>query len=458
MDDVAGDLDGLLARAGEAAGDDPAKADAYRAAALGLWHGARQARDAAEDAAWTGVLPHLTGGAVTAWTDLPAEVWRALSPRQQAAVRERTENPYGESDPAVLAGLKEMVAKDPAGFKAMDLGALYGALAPADAAEWRALQEEARTSGNGARAELAYISTVSRAIDRVMPTGLVGEVDDEAFRSGAYKAIVDAENLGDGKLKASELADACGEFLSDWLGQKEPAESWQRLFDGLIGRKPVPKKTVPPKPVVKPRLNHRVDWSFVAEREAVGGKPKLELYVPQEDGVVFGRSGVTLGLGVDLGGLTVRDLTALGIEPALINKLSPYLGLKGQTALSFVKAKPMTLTLREVETLDRAVQEKELGSLIQKYDAESKVGAFVSLPAGTQTAIADVFFQYGTSGPKEAAPDFWGAITTGDWNKAHESLMDFHDDYPDRRKLEAGLLFDDIRAGRLPTASTITEK
>jgi hypothetical protein len=117
MDDVAGDLDGLLARAGDAAGNDPAKADAYRAAALGLRHGARQARDAAEDAAWIGVLPHLTGGAVTAWTDLPADVWRALSPRQQAAVRERTENPYGESDPVVLARLKDMVAKDPAGFR-----------------------------------------------------------------------------------------------------------------------------------------------------------------------------------------------------------------------------------------------------------------------------------------------------------------------------------------------------
>ncbi len=77
MEDVAGDLDGLLARAGEAAGDDPAKADAYRAAALGLWHGARQARDAAEDGAWTGVLPHLTGGAVTAWTDPPADVEEA---------------------------------------------------------------------------------------------------------------------------------------------------------------------------------------------------------------------------------------------------------------------------------------------------------------------------------------------------------------------------------------------
>jgi hypothetical protein len=297
MADVAGDLDGLLARAGEAAGNDPAKADAYRAAALGLWHGARQARDAAEDAAWTGVLPHLTGGAVTAWTDLPADVWRALSPRQQAAVRERTESPYGGSDPEVLAELKDMVAKDPAGFKAMDLGELYGALAPEDAAQWRALQEEARTSGNGARAELAYISTVSRAVDRVMPTGLVGEGDHEAFRSGAYQAIAGAEILGDGKLKASELADACGEFLSDWLGQKEPAESWQRLFDGLIGRKPVPKKTVPPKPVVKPRPALNPDLGSLARLMEISSRsPKPEKYSsgrtrggrPDSGGVSFG--------------------------------------------------------------------------------------------------------------------------------------------------------------------------
>jgi hypothetical protein len=78
MKDVAGDLDGLLAQAGEAAGDDPARMQAYRTAALGLWHGARAARDAEEDAAWAQVLPHLTGGTVTAWTDLPAAAWRAL--------------------------------------------------------------------------------------------------------------------------------------------------------------------------------------------------------------------------------------------------------------------------------------------------------------------------------------------------------------------------------------------
>ncbi len=202
MADVAGDLDGLLARAGDAAGNDPAKADAYRAAALGLWHGARQARDAAEDAAWTGVLPHLTGGAVTAWTDLPADVWRALSPRQQAAVRERTENPYGGSDPEVLAELKDMVAKDPAGFKAMDLGQLYGVLAPEDAAEWRALQEGARSGEEVWGRSQAQLAMVSRAVDFV-------NRDRSGRRSPFYQAIEQASARQAAPLTWNEMLAAC---------------------------------------------------------------------------------------------------------------------------------------------------------------------------------------------------------------------------------------------------------
>jgi muramidase (phage lysozyme) len=210
MDDVAGDLDGLLARAGEAAGDDPARADAYRAAALGLWHGARQARDAAEDAAWIGVLPHLTGGAVTAWTDLPADVWRALSPRQQAAVRERTENPYGESDPEVLAGLKDMVAKDPAAFKAMDLGALYGTLTPEDAAEWRALQEGARAMTPEWATKRAHLSTASSTIDSAVAKVASG-FERDALRARLYESIWDAETIAGGDLTRQQLIELCAD-------------------------------------------------------------------------------------------------------------------------------------------------------------------------------------------------------------------------------------------------------
>jgi hypothetical protein len=225
----------VRARDGVAAGDDPARTEAYRAAALGLWHGARAARDAEEDAAWAQVLPHLTGGTVTAWTDLPAAAWRALSHRQQQAVRERTENPYAESDPAVLAQLKDMVAKDLAGFKAMDLGALYGVLAPEDAAEWRALQEGGRAGDDRWVQAQAQLALASRAVDLV-------DAGSEAPRQGFYRAIDQAQALKGEPLTWREMVEACQQAEEEMpLFWREPeAEPVQRQETDL--RKPAPRR------------------------------------------------------------------------------------------------------------------------------------------------------------------------------------------------------------------------
>jgi hypothetical protein len=191
-----------------------------------------------------------------------------------------------------------------------------------------------------------------------------------------------------------------------------------------------------------------VDRGFLADREGA----KRKMYVPHDDKTrrVIGDSGPTIGVGVDLGRKDVAYLKSLGLAPAMIARLTPYLGKRREAALAFVDANPLELSQQECEALNSAVQDRELRKLALKFDAASQVGPFHKLPRDTQTAIGSLYFQYGTDAPEKAAPDYWRQITTGDWNGAHDNLMTFGDDHPSRRKLEAARLRNDIRSGRLP--------
>ena len=191
-----------------------------------------------------------------------------------------------------------------------------------------------------------------------------------------------------------------------------------------------------------------VDRDFLAAREG----SKSTMYVPTYDKStkVIGNSGPTIGVGVDLGRKDIAYLSSLNLQPTLVARLSPYLGKQRQDALAFVNAKPLALSDQEVRALNSAVQDREFRKLAAKYDAASQVGPFRKLPRDTQTAIGSLYFQYGTDAPDKAAPNYWRQITTGDWEAAHGNLMDFKDGSPDRRRLEAARLWNDIRAGKLP--------
>ncbi|WP_084217867.1 pesticin C-terminus-like muramidase [Xanthomonas hortorum] len=69
---------------------------------------------------------------------------------------------------------------------------------------------------------------------------------------------------------------------------------------------------------------NRIDNAFI---DSVEGGQQLTAYVPTKNGVAIDRSGVTVATGVDLGSQTVESLTALGVDQALVNTLSPYLHL-----------------------------------------------------------------------------------------------------------------------------------
>lgn len=189
---------------------------------------------------------------------------------------------------------------------------------------------------------------------------------------------------------------------------------------------------------------HAVDWSFIKEREG----NKLSMYVPQElndKGVkeVIGKSGNTIGMGIDLGQWSAAEFKSSGVPETLVTKLNGYFGLKNKAATDYLAKNPLTLTSDEVDKVNTAIKGKLLDKLIEAFDAESST-KFVDLTAEQQTSVASVFFQYGTNKAKNKWPkNFWKQVTKGEWGKAEKNLKNFGDAFKTRRNLEAGLLVQD---------------
>ncbi|MBC6982128.1 pesticin C-terminus-like muramidase [Caulobacter sp. 17J80-11] len=215
----------------------------------------------------------------------------------------------------------------------------------------------------------------------------------------------------------------------------------------------LPAATSAPAPAGAGRYD--VDRAFLLEQEAAGG-PKLDMYVPtvkDRPDLALENSGPTIGAGVDLGRKDAAYLRRVGVDPATIDKLSPYFGMTRQKALDYVRAHPLSLSEAEVAALDAAVQDDHIAEIARTFDAASKVGRFDQLPRSTQTAVASLYFQYGPNEPWKTTPQYWTQITTGDWEGAHRNLRKFGDAYPSRRGREADLMKKDIEAGTLPRAA-----
>ncbi|SFK42201.1 toxin homologue of phage lysozyme [Desulfomicrobium apsheronum] len=190
-----------------------------------------------------------------------------------------------------------------------------------------------------------------------------------------------------------------------------------------------------------------IDWTFISKRE---GGQKIEGYVPASE---VSNSGVTIATGVDLGARNESDIDNLKIDEELKTKLKPYVGKQGKDAVDYLQKKPLNLSESQAASLDKAVKKPLIDKLVQYYDTEvDKLNKadncervhFEKLPNNVQTAITSISFQYGSL--STATPNFWKQITEQRWEDARANLKDFGDDYPTRRKLEAGLIEEAIKA------------
>lgn len=174
-------------------------------------------------------------------------------------------------------------------------------------------------------------------------------------------------------------------------------------------------------------------------------------YVPP-----VGNSGVTIGIGVDIGNL---NPDSLDIPEELKERLRPYFRFKRDNARYALLANPLVLTKEEVDLISMAAIQLHLNELIRWFNRASEI-PFDRLTDNQQTVLISVKYQYGDL-PRRT-PKFWGFATRGEWRNVYYELRNFGDRHPTRRNREADLLAADFRMEVTPPPedplpSTVTE-
>lgn len=156
---------------------------------------------------------------------------------------------------------------------------------------------------------------------------------------------------------------------------------------------------------------------------------------------VFGVSGVTVATGFDLGQKTMRELqNEIRLPSDIIEKLAPYVGLRGRDAILKLHQKPLTLSKNEIEAIDDAFIPFYYNRYVKPtYDKESDV-PFEKIPEEAQVVIYSILYQRGP-GYVKRMPVCWGCFVDGDWNgAAYELMHGTWADYRLRRKYEGEYL------------------
>ena len=199
-------------------------------------------------------------------------------------------------------------------------------------------------------------------------------------------------------------------------------------------------------------INYKAITGYISQ-PGIEGKSHNVGYIPTDKkGNVIGKSGVTIGVGFDLGQHNRQDLVKMGFSNSMINKLNPYLGKKGQEAKDFKKNNPLVLGENSQDYLEVKNKPTKYYTdiLASKYDEATGVaGDFESLDPAIQGTLFSVSYQYGMDNPAKSTPKFWKHATsknwkglvkeleTGDWGKNKEGTREGLDYIYKRRKLEA---------------------
>ena len=202
-------------------------------------------------------------------------------------------------------------------------------------------------------------------------------------------------------------------------------------------------------------INYRAIRGYIQEGGFEGPSHHFGKIPLDKEGNVIGKSGVTIGVGFDLGQHNEQDLINMEFSKGLIDKLKPYLGKKGQEAKDIKKNNPLFLGQDSKDYLEVIMRPTKYYTdiLASKYDKSTGVaGDFESLDPAIQGTLLSVLYQYGMDDPGETTPKFWKHATskdwgglvnelkTGDWGKNEKGTREGLDYIYNRRKLEASKL------------------
>ena len=201
-------------------------------------------------------------------------------------------------------------------------------------------------------------------------------------------------------------------------------------------------------------IDYRAIRGYIQKAGFEGPSHRIGQVPTDDEGNVIGKSGVTIGVGFDLGQHNEHDLKKMGFSEGMRNKLKPYLRLKGQAAID-ANSGTNKLVLGQEDYLQVIMRPTKYYTdiLASKYDESTGVaGDFESLDPAIQGTLFSVSYQYGMDNPAKTTPKFWKHATsknwaglvneleTGDWGKNKEGTREGLDYIYNRRKLEASKL------------------
>ena len=246
-----------------------------------------------------------------------------------------------------------------------------------------------------------------------------------AFKRQAEQDMIEEYDLSDAIQQEKEQEYSLREPSYDTEEQKGkeilPRKEGSFLFN-LIGKAEAAEvdieSTVNEKKILENNSNKfkNVNIDFIKKQE---GGDSLKGYIVKG----FDKSGVTVGVGFDLGQYNAGELSDL--PDSILNKLKPYLGLKGKNAKKRLDEIPLKITQKESDIINKVIKTKILTILKKDWEKSSSQIPFDELSTEQATAVANIAFQYGNAGILSF--DFWDYATNNEWDKVYKELMDFKD-------------------------------
>jgi len=166
----------------------------------------------------------------------------------------------------------------------------------------------------------------------------------------------------------------------------------------------------------------------------------------------MGASGVTIGVGVDLGQQTAEELERWGCPPSVLETVRPYIGKKKSAALVALYRQPLALSMADAKALTEAEQKGYLSDIVLPWWRNFAPNRpFGSMPWQAQAAVFSLVYQCGIKGALSRGPFTLGKIAAGEYQRAARALQDRSGwpDYQDRRAQEGRML-----AGAVDDAGT----
>lgn len=158
-------------------------------------------------------------------------------------------------------------------------------------------------------------------------------------------------------------------------------------------------------------------------------------YIPNNNGVVIGKSGLTIAAGVDVGQMGLMDFNNLPMSVYAREALRPYVNVRGEEAMRlFERGTKVKITVADAEAISNYMFDKVIDEVRKKWRG------YDDMPPEAQTVLVSLAYNLGLRG----SPSTSGKVANAWYSEAISELRDQGEwanrELDGRRNREADLL------------------